>query len=334
MTTMIQEHPIKNLSCRLKHIDKKLGKNIVNYLPDWWDDELKDSAGAVQQLQFSIARFANLEIETVLNKHAELRFRESECQYKMPSNKTQFELKTATALVNSLARTVAAINTREYTAFSDALSIRKEFFCHGRPCVDFKSLVHYCWTHGVPVLYIPQLPVTKKMDAVVININNSPVIALTKKHKHESELLFLLAHEIGHIFYDHISCGQMIVDNRITESKTTDTQEIEANAFAIALLTGEENTRFHSNGKKLSKKELAELADIKAKQCNIDAGHIILNWGHTTKDWSIAKAALNILYPSPDWEAYIRQEFINNIDESLAQGDSLDYLYKLMQIGD
>ena len=76
------------------------------------------------------------------------------------------------------------------------------------------------------------------MDAVVMDVNGRPVIALTKNHKHESDLSFLLAHEMGHIFHNHLEQGQILVDTRVDESiNERDEQENQANVFAIELLT-------------------------------------------------------------------------------------------------
>lgn len=182
------------------------------------------------------------------------------------------------------------------------------------------------------MLYLPELPVSKKMDVVVVDVNGRPVISLTKKHKHESELLFLLAHEMGHIFHRHLERGQTLIDMGMNEPNERDEQEKQANAFAIELLTGIEDTQYHSNGIPLKGNELAKAAKEKSIKSKVDPGHIALNWGNTTKYWGSSKAALNFLYPAPDWEDYIKNKLCENIDEDEANEDQLDYLYKLMNI--
>lgn len=332
MTSVSITNTIEEFSKRLKRIDSKLGREITNFLPFWWEDELANSPGAIQQALISIAKFASLDIKSVLNAHEPLHFKESNCRYKHANNKEQSDLAAATALVQSLANTVAHITVNKYSFFQDAQSIRSNFLNEGKPWVDFKSLVSYCWKHGVPVLYLPKLPVSKKMDAVVVDVNGRPVISLTKKHKHESELLFLLAHEMGHIFHSHLEQGQTLVDKGVNKPNERDEQERQANTFAIELLTGTENTQYHSNGKPLTGNGLAKAAKEKSTKSQVDPGHIALNWGHTTECWGSAKAALNILYPSPDWEDYIKSKLNKNIDEDEANEDQLNYLYKLMKV--
>lgn len=332
MTTVSISNTIEEFSKRLKHIDSTLGREIKNFLPFWWEDELANSPGAIQQALISIAKFASLDIKSVLNAHEPLQFKESNCRYKHANNKEKSDLAAATALVQSLANTVAYITINTYSYFQDAQSIRNNFLNKSKPYVDFKSLVSYCWKQGVPVLYLPELPVSKKMDAVVVDVNGRPVINLTKKHKHESELLFLLAHEMGHVFHRHLENGQTLVDTGVNKPNERDEQEMQANAFAIELLTGTENTQFHSNGKWLTADSLAKAAEVKSIERKIDPGHVVLNWAYTTKQWPTAKAALNLLYPSPDWECYIKSKLNENIDVEETNEDQLDYLYKLMNI--
>jgi hypothetical protein len=144
---------------------------------------------------------------------------------------------------------------------------------------------------------------------------------------------------MGHIFHHHLKDGQLLVDEKIDNNLTDlDEQEKQANLFAVHLLTGKDS-EFHSNGKWLKAKEIAEKAKLTGESLKIDAGHVILNWAHTeyTKDkrsewWSIASSALNKLYPNSEWQKTIHDLFLTNIDESEAQGDQLDYLYKLMKI--
>lgn len=332
MTTVSVPSSIEQLSQRLMACDSTLGREVKNYLPYWWSNELANSPGAIQQALISIAKFTSLDIKSVLNTHEPLRFKDSICCYKHANNKEQHDLAAATAIVQSLATTVAGITVNEYAQFKDAQSIRSDFLNQDKPWVDFKSLVDYCWKHGVPVLYFPELPVSKKMDAVVVDVNGRPVISLTKKHKHESELLFLIAHEMGHIFHQHLDRGQTLVDMGVNEPNERDEQENQANAFAIELLTGSEDTQFHSNGIRLKADTLAQAAQANSIEMKVDPGHIVLNWGHTTKNWGSAKGALNILYPTPDWEDHIKSKLLENIDEDEANEDQLDYLYKLMNI--
>lgn len=301
-------------------------------MPTWWDEELVDSPSANQQAVINVAKLLNLDISSVLDNNAELQFRAVDCKYKKAGNKAVNELIAGTGIINSLAHTVADITKNEFVQFSSADNIRSKILNDGNPWVGFLELASYCWEQGVPVLYIPELPVSKKMDALVVNVKGRPVIALTKKHRHDSQLLFLLAHEMGHVFHGHVGEGQTLVDEKINKLQKDDYQELEANQFAIHLLTGKENTKYHSK-RRLYAKELAHAAVDEGKNEKIDPGHIILNWGHSTKLWAIANSALNLVSGVDNWVEKVNTIAISNMNTNEANEEQLEYLYRLMQIG-
>lgn len=320
--------PMQNFTSRLRRLDKKLTK----LTPYWWEDSLAPSAGASQQAILSMAKYLNLDIKSVLDSQAELRFKDVASCYRKAGNKAINDLSVATGLVYSASRTVEKMVLKSFTKFSDASVIRSQILESGKSHICLISLVEYCWKQGVPVVFIPDLPASKKMDAVVQNVHDRPVITITKKHKHESMLLFLLAHEMGHVFCGHLENGQAIIDESVGENEEIDQQELEANDFALSLLTGRSDTRFHSNGVRLTGERLAQEVEMKGKELKIDPGHIALNWAFTTKNWGIANKALNILYPNPTWQDELKRIFLANIDQFEVDEDELDYVFNLMKI--
>ncbi len=322
------QNPMQNFKARLKQLDNKLTK----VTPYWWDNSLDSSPGASQQAMLSMAKYLNLDIKSVLDTQAELKFKDVSSCYRKAGNKAINDLTVATGLVYAASRTVSKMVTNRFTNFSAASVIREQILESGEPYVNLLSLAEYCWNHGVPVIFLPDLPASKKMDAVVQEVNGRPVITITKKQKHESALLFLLAHEMGHVFCGHLDSGQAIIDESVGESGEIDEQESEANDFALSLLTGRSDARFHSNGIRLTGEKLAQAAKLKGEEQKIDPGHIALNWAYTTKNWAVANKALNILYPAPKWQARLKEMFLNNVDELEVNEDELDYLFNLMKI--
>lgn len=322
-----KQNPMNDFITRLKKLDSKLAK----VAPYWWDNSLAISAGATQQAILSISKSLNLDMKTVFDKNAELRFKDVSACYRKAGNKAVNNILAATGLVHSISKTAEKIVVNSYVHFSAPSVIREQILSSGYPYVNLYSLAQYCWSNGVPVLFLPDLPTSKKMDAVVQEVNGRPVIAITKKHKHESALLFLLAHEMGHIFEGHLANGQAIIDESIDEDNEIDQQEIEANNFALALLTGDETTRFTSKNR-LTGEALAQAARQKSNERQIDPGHIALNWGHTTKSWGVANKALNLLYPELTWQDDLKKLFLQNIDELEVGDDELDFLFNLMNI--
>lgn len=173
--------PVEKFGARIARLDPKLEANVNQFLPYWWENSLNDSPGASQQAIISMARLLNLDLATVLNENLPLSFKKISCCYKKTADKSYSDLQTSTALIHSFAKTLSTITVNNYEPFGDGESIRKEILNSGKPWVDFISLAQYCWAHGVPVIFIPDLFSTKKMDAVVQKIEDRPVIAITKK---------------------------------------------------------------------------------------------------------------------------------------------------------
>jgi len=321
---------VANLSSRLKCIDPTLAKKIVDFVPYWWDEELNSSPGAVQQLLLSLSNFVNLDAKSVLNDSSEIRLRNIECRYKHAANKNPDDLKAASAVIHSLATTVANITFTEYRPLPEAEIIRDEILRSGERWVDLINLTQYCWKHGIPILYIPELPVKKKMDAVVTNVNGRPIIAITKKYKHSSELLFLLAHEMGHIAHNHLDSGYAIAESEV-KNIGEDPQEIEAKEFSLTLLTGKNDTEFTvKNGRQIKAGNLASQAIMLGERDHIDPGHIVLNFGFNNH-MPTGKSALNKLNLNPGWRRKLKEMLDSNINVDGANQDQIDYLFKLMQ---
>ncbi|MCI5208938.1 MAG: hypothetical protein D3910_09110, partial [Candidatus Electrothrix sp. ATG2] len=244
------------------------------------------------------------------------------------------------------AKTLSTITVNSYEQFGDAESIREEILSSGKPWVDFVSLAQYCWSHGVPVIYIPDIFSAKKMDAVVQKVDDRPVIAITKRSKFDSMLLFLLAHEMGHIYNNHIDDKKVIIDSKIREDSDHESDiwfsdvEKEANQFALSVITGKEQGGFHSNGSWMKGTDLAAQALVIAKDISVDPGHIALNWAHTTiksfngpaSVWGIANNALKEINSSPDWKQQLKDLFLSNIDEMKGDEDQVEYLFDRLKI--
>jgi Zn-dependent peptidase ImmA (M78 family) len=71
------------------------------------------------------------------------------------------------------------------------------------PCVSLSALLSWCADAYIPVLHIHKLP-GKKMTGLVVREDGRFAIVLSRKGT-PAELLFHLAHELGHIARGHLS---------------------------------------------------------------------------------------------------------------------------------
>ena len=175
------------------------------------------------------------------------------------------------------------------------------------------------------------------MDGMVTYAAGRPDIIITKKVPHPDWLLFVLAHEIGHIAKGHLPTveGEAIVDDMVDISATEDLdlQEREANSFATCLLA--------PNGMEVSLPKplptaprLAALASAYGQEHGISPGYVILNAVHNStingqKPFALGQAALKLLGSSKGVEAYCKQMLRDNVDMDMLRDDTIDFLEKI-----
>src|SRR5262249_3747340 len=152
-------------------------------------------------------------------------------------------------------------------------------------------LIDYCWSLGIPVIHLSSFPNAKRPDGLCASVKGRPVIVLCKKVMRSAWLLFILAHELGHVALGHIEDDGVLIDESMSDN-VKDKEEDDANAFAIELLTGNADERFSSSGRWPNATQLAEVALETGTRLRIDPGHIVLNYAHTMGGpfWPIANA--------------------------------------------
>ncbi|WP_341502794.1 hypothetical protein [Gallaecimonas sp. GXIMD4217] len=341
MTTAAKHRPsLDNLFTRLRALDKKLVTSNAKkqLLPEWWEPGLKKSPSAAQQAIISIARTLNLEMSSVLDPAQELRLKDFSCQYKKSKNTRDADLAVATSIIHSAATTAIEAIRSDFRPLPPASELRKMLLDDSHPWVDFELLIEVCWKHGIPVLHMPSLPVSKKMDAVVVDVNGRPAIALTKNQQQSSWLLFHLAHEMGHVSLGHLQPGQTLIDEKISEDEVgSDVQEQEADLYALELLTGSSTRRYMSD-RGMKPQQLADEARRLGTESMVAPGHIVLNWAfamHRSSTnssraiWGTANTALKHLYPKPNWRNRLHKLIEDNLDDEKVTESDIDNLFRL-----
>lgn len=168
------------------------------------------------------------------------------------------------------------------------------------------------------------------MDGMAALIDGRPVIVLCKKNRQEAWLLFILAHELGHLVRAHVSQNGILIDENVAND-SVDEQEQEANATAIEVLTGNSDCRFSTPGRWPNARQLAEMAQRHGRDHQIDPGHIILNYSDFKgKDFfRLGNAALQLLYPHADSISVVGEKMAENLDWSEIPEDSSEFLMRV-----
>lgn len=307
-------------------------------LPDWWDEEFEAEPMAVVEAAAYVSRRLNLDIASLLQPEAAPAFTQScNAKFKTQQGTDPKQLKVAQCMAARVAEMVAYACVPECKPLpTSALDVRNEIF-KTYNFVNLEGLLEFCWNYGIPVVHFDEFPPSKgvrKFHGMVGCFYNRPVIVISLKSSSPARLLFILAHELGHIIKGHVK-GASIVDQEI-EPESVDIEEIEANEFAVELLLGKPDMGYYTP-RVFSGDSLATYAQGISARDNVDPGVVVLNsaWSKanravTEKErqiiWATAFKALKIIEGDADAPTKINRYVQKYLDLDRLDGDSQDYL--------
>jgi hypothetical protein len=158
---------------------------------------------------------------------------------------------------------------------------------------------------------------------------------LCRNAKHSAWLLFILAHELGHILRGHVSKNGVLVDQEIDRTYATDEEEQAANAFALELLSGIPTLEVLPVGFKASARSLAQAALDAGTHERIDPGHLVLNCAYQmgSNFFAVANAALNLLEPHADAVGVVRSQMLAHLDKTKLPEDTYEFVLRIAHAG-
>lgn len=305
-----------------------------NGLPSWWNDELNDKPMAVLEGAGYIADHLNLNLESLLVEE-NIRFNSSPpTKFKQHNSRNQDHPYLAQALASRVAELTAYGTEANFTSLpTDVKKIRAEILTN-HTTVNLKSLLEYCWSKGIVVVYFNNFPPKIKKFAALIQWKfNSPVIILSSKYKYSARLAFDLAHELGHLALGHLKEG-ILVDEKIKyDCNQNDDDECQANKFATQLLLGdcdnclEDQGIFHHN-------QLIKYAQLICQQNpHVHVDSIVLNYGwHTKKNWGFVQKALKKLDSLANGQQIVNEYLADRLDWDKFNDESYEYLEKVLGV--
>lgn len=301
-------------------------------LPDWWDDSVAENpAGYAEGLAY-LSRHLGLDLATLRDPSLPVGFRTlGVCKFKKSLNATEDDLALARAMATRAAQLVdIALTEPPQTPPPSAAQIRREILGQDEPWVNLSNLTKYCWSLGIPVIHLATCPGGRRPDGLAVRVNGRPVVVLCKKTPFTAWMLFILAHELGHIALGHIPEDGVLVDESLDEN-VRDQEETAANAFALELLTGSADGRFRVPGRWPNAQQLAEIARQTGGPRKIDPGHLVLNYAHTMgrQFWPVANAALARIEPRGEGLRIIRNKMAEHLDWSSLPEDSSEFLMRV-----
>lgn len=328
---MSNEFNINTILKSLKNfgIDKKFISEIL--LPDWWTPDIADTKAGYLQTLSIISKNLGLSFENLLANPENITLKTFvPIKYKTASNVT---IDSRNIWPRSLSiRISELIEKTFFIPYSilpnDSLEMRNEII-NRYSTVNLESALDFLWSSGVPVLFISEFPRDiYKMEGMVINFNERPIVLISQNRRQNSWVLFILSHEIGHIIKKHISETEPIIYDTEFEQFSDDNEEKEANLEALKLLTGQENPNFIDETPESSYK-LANLARKIGSQINVDPGTIVLNFAYKKNDYPLAQQALKVLDPRADAISLIKSKMIEYLNFDSLTEENLEYFTKI-----
>lgn len=307
-------------------------KDAFNLLPEWWEDAIAHPSG-VHEIRGFLAKHLHLNV----GADGALCSRDMpKACFKTRSGTPIDKIASARSFASGVASVVAfaAKHAAPWKGFPDAASLRQEMLGKGRPWIGLTELLEICWGHGAPVVFLPTLPVNSpKMEGMVVYCRERPVILVTTKRAEDPSLmLFILAHEMGHLACGHIEPGSTLVDEKIAaEGESDDGQELEADQYALKLLSDGKNIQLP---RLIGAEALAKAALDHGARHQIEPGHVIMNAVKNTKirnknPWSLGNKALQCLPDRISSVNSCRDAVRANIDVDALPDDSFEFLERL-----
>lgn len=294
---------------------------VQRLLPDWWDNALfKTSSGAIE---FASIINQRLGVDVKFDQDGELRVLATDqpARFKRRADTQEFELRVSATLGMALAKLALYCTSESYAQLpSDpkALGMRIRAFS-GKAAISFQDLVEFCWTAGVPVLFLKDVPKTaKRVTGMAVRIDTRPVIVLGFQSKQSARQLFVLAHELAHICLGHVSETGVLIDedlNAINEALDgapagkQDREEKQADRFALTLLNNGAPVALREGARFASSSELAGAAAVQGMERGVDPGHLVLCYAKAHGDWRMGNQALGYFPDSDTSISTLHQSF-------------------------
>lgn len=306
---------------------------VKSMLPSWWDDSVSKNPLGKQELIGHLSRATGTHFHSSEEGALEVEFELPHVRkLKRGVIYTPDQLTPVMSIAYSLARIAAKSCVFPYTPLSDSpFDVISDLKERGAKFTSFKALLTESWKHGIPVLYLENLPNTSKMDGMAVFTENRPVIILSKKTDIPSWMSFILAHEMGHIAKGHCLPDQILVDEDLhtPPEGEQDIEEDEADNFALNLLSSGVDLTEELNREYTANQLLEKAMDLQRIH-GLDAGHVILRYGYLKNKWGLAISLVRGL--SKETESPIdmtKEALYRYIKKDAVPVDSIKLLFKI-----
>lgn len=314
-----------------------LSKSAINAAwPSWWSDDIAASPSGRTELRFALARKLGLAPKALLGERVEFIWKDT-ARFKHLGTEDADQQSILNSFGVSVGRLVlSATAPGPGLSEMDALGLR-ETILGNRRFVDLTTLLAACWGLGVPVIQLKVFPLAaKSMHAMVVESAGRHAILIGRQASYPAPTAFTLAHEMGHIAANHLKGVSALIDVEDPAQATDrDTEENEADAFGLTVLTGTTYPDIRTDVESYNAPTLANAVMQAADEYRVEAGTLALCLAYRSNRWRTGMSALRFIYGRPgDVGSFINTIAERELDWSLINDDAADYLRNLMQLED
>jgi hypothetical protein len=294
-------------------------------LPSWWNEEFEQDPSALITAAGYLTKRLGLNLASLLELERDIEFNLKLKPKLKCKNKTDFKkIRAAQAMAIRAAEMVAhAYRLSPINLPRETTQIREHILSQNK-FVKLDSLLAFCLSCGIPVFHFSSFPPgTQRMDGIAVEIDGRPVIAVTSNRKSTSWLLFIVAHELGHIINKHLKINPLIIDTKAM-SDNEEPMEIEANEFAQKLILGELFAYPWSKDMNFSK--LRDWIKTLSLEKRVEPGALVWNYAWKTGNWGLATAVVQSLEDESDIQNYVNSRLKSYLELEKLDEDSQEYL--------
>jgi hypothetical protein len=329
---------LTNETGRLKQRLRQLGLSetvIDSAWPEWWSESADPSPSARLELRFSLARKLGLDARSLIDEEGVPRFIwRDEARFKNLSGESEAERSAIASFGRAFGSIIiGAAPIGQSGMPADSITIRNSIL-RSQPFVSLADLLVLSWTTGIPVVHLRIFPLLRKrMAAMSVRIGDRSAILLGKDSMYPAQIAFYLAHEIGHVALGHLTKETAIVDlesNRLAIGGD-DQEEIEADRFALQILTGHLDPRVLPLPGTYNAPALADAVLRSAPILHTEPGTLALCFGYSTGNWAVVNSAMKFIYSSgkPVWTE-VNRLAMRELSTEQVPSDSRPYLNSVL----
>ena len=310
-------------------------------LPDWWDEAMVQTQAGYESTVGLLATRLGLTHASLRDPRATLAFRDdAPVCFKLKDGTTVETVSASQSFAVQLARLALKGVPPRSLPDRTAEEVREEVLKDDRPWIDLEALLGWCWDVGLPVLHVDCRDIRgKTMDAMAVRVDGRYAVVVCRNESSPARLLFYLAHEVGHVLLGHLSADGVIADESIADRDADrDVQEVEANAFAIALLTGSRRTVYKLGATSRAETMVRKAREKGAADGVLPASIVLLSTAYLRKHfphikpWGRATKALRTLEPDADGPSQVNFALRDRLDWSALSDDRADFLADALHI--